>query len=98
MVKLNKRRILRQIEYANTNQTESSQADEEVIFREAKRIVERGVGTLPERKKLAFELKSLQGYSNQEIADRMGISIHTVRSQYQKANKTDRKSTRLNSS
>src|SRR5690625_2723432 len=50
MVKINKRRILRQIEYANTNQTESSQADEEVIFREAKRIVERGVGTLPERK------------------------------------------------
>lgn len=88
MVKINKRRILRQIEYANTNQTESSQADEEVIFREAKRIVERGVGTLPERKKLVFELKSLQGYSNQEIADRMGISIHTVRSQYQKANKT----------
>src|SRR5690625_7177526 len=68
--KINKRRILRQLEYANTNKAESSQADEEVIFREAKRIVERGVGTMQERKKLKFELNSLTGYSNQEIADR----------------------------
>lgn len=91
MVKINKRRILRQIEYANSQQKESLQADEEVIFSEAKKIVEIGVRTLPERKKLVFELKNLQGYSNQEIADRMGISIHTVRSQYQKASKAVQK-------
>ena len=87
MVKSKKRRILRQFEYSTSNYKESAHPDEEVIFTETEKIVKKGVRTLPEGKKLVYELKLLQGYSNHEIAEQMGISTHTVRSQFAKANK-----------
>lgn len=87
LIKIQKRRILRQFEYTTLNEQESRSTDEETIYSEMKNIVEIGVGKLPEGKQLVFELKSFKGYTNQEIAERLGISVHTVRSQFYKANK-----------
>src|SRR5690625_658532 len=87
MVKIHKRRILRQFEYAESQNVVTRQADAEVIYSETEKIVQNGIKTLPEGKKLVFTLTSLKGYSNQEVAEYLGISVHTVRSQFQKANK-----------
>lgn len=87
MVKIHKRRILRQFEYSEINKTASQSTDERVIYSETEKVVEKGMTALPDGKKLVFQLKSLQGYSNQEVAEHLGISVHTVRSQFQKANK-----------
>jgi RNA polymerase sigma-70 factor (family 1) len=48
-------------------------------------ILKQGIENLPTRKKEVCEMKMEGNVSNQEIADRMGISIHTVKSHYQEA-------------
>ena len=43
------------------------------------------IDSLPAQKKEVCKLKIEEDISNQEIADRMGISIHTVKSHYQES-------------
>jgi RNA polymerase sigma-70 factor (ECF subfamily) len=43
------------------------------------------IDSLPAQKKEVCRLKIEEDISNQEIADRMGISIHTVKSHYQES-------------
>ena len=45
----------------------------------------RAIDSLPAQKKEVCKLKLEEDISNQEIADRMGISIHTVKSHYQES-------------
>lgn len=87
MIKKRKRRILRQFDYAESNQKKSQSADENVIFSDTEKIVKEGLNKLPEKKQLVFNMKRIRGYSNKEIAEQLGISIHTVKSQFYKANK-----------
>ncbi|MGV6943441.1 RNA polymerase sigma factor [Sphingobacterium kyonggiense] len=46
---------------------------------------------LPTKMRLIFELRYFKGLSNQEIADKLEISIHTVSTQMKRALKTIRK-------
>ena len=58
-------------------------------------ILRAGIEKLPPQKRDVCKLKLEGDISNQEIADRMGISVHTVKSHYQESIKmlrTDRKS------
>ncbi len=87
MIKMRKRQILRQFEYAEVNKKESKSADQEIIFEDAEVILSEGLNKLPEKKKVVFKMKTFDGYSNNEIADQLGISVHTVKSQFYKANK-----------
>lgn len=50
-----------------------------------------GIETLPQQKKEICKIKMDENISNQEIAERMGISIHTVKSHYQESVKMLRK-------
>jgi RNA polymerase sigma-70 factor (family 1) len=43
------------------------------------------IASLPEKRKKVFELKHVYGFSYQEIADSMGISVRTVDNQLHKA-------------
>ncbi|PLB85696.1 RNA polymerase subunit sigma-70 [Dysgonamonadaceae bacterium] len=45
----------------------------------------RAIDSLPAQKKEVCKLKIEEDISNQEIADRMGISVHTVKSHYQES-------------
>ncbi len=53
--------------------------------------LQRGIENLPAQKKEICKLKMDEDVSNQEIADRMGISINTVKSHYQESVKMLRK-------
>jgi RNA polymerase sigma-70 factor (ECF subfamily) len=87
MIKKRKRQILRQFEYAEVNKKESRSTDQEIIYEDTENILSEGLNKLPEKKKIVFNLKTIEGYSNREIANQLGISIHTVKSQFYKANK-----------
>ena len=87
MIKKRKRRILRQFDYAESNSNKSISADESIILSDTKKIVNEGLNKLPEKKQLVYNMKRMRGYSNKEIAEQLGISIHTVKSQFYKANK-----------
>lgn len=48
-------------------------------------ILRKGIDNLPPQKKEVCLLKLEEDHTNQKIADKMGISIHTVKSHYQES-------------
>ncbi len=87
MIKVKKRRILRQFEYTNIYSKKTKETDAEIICSDTERIVQEGLDLLPEGKQLVFKMKRIEGYSNKEIARELDISVHTVKSQLYKASK-----------
>ncbi|MEK6479975.1 RNA polymerase sigma-70 factor [Catalinimonas sp. 4WD22] len=81
----------KRIKYAALASSEKSvinnHTEEEVSYHDSIAIVEKGINSLSDQKKKIFRLKIIEGYSNQEIADSLGISEHTVRSQVSKSSK-----------
>ncbi|WP_440650256.1 RNA polymerase sigma-70 factor [Chitinophaga sp. 22620] len=45
------------------------------------------ISRLPAQRQLIYKMSKVEGFSNQEIADRLGISINTVRDQLVKASR-----------
>lgn len=68
--------------------SEEYQPDEELIFCELENRIEVLLNTLPPRRKLIFKLSRIEGFTYQEIADILSISIHTVQNQMVQAVKT----------
>ncbi|MEX2573778.1 MAG: RNA polymerase sigma-70 factor [Balneolaceae bacterium] len=91
MIKSRKRRVLRQMEYTRFTDDQTDDPESRMLLSEYEHIFNRGLQKLPARKQLIYRLKSIDGYSNKEIAGRLGVSIHTVKSQYSRANKFIRK-------
>lgn len=73
-----KRRISRynQLSGSMTNETEQT-----VEFRNLELVAIRLIEDMPEKRKEIFRLSREHGFSNREIADKLGISIKTVENQ-----------------
>lgn len=56
--------------------------DDEVLYREYHEIFQQGLDELSERKREIFELRTLKGYSNSEVADLLKINVRTVKTHY----------------
>lgn len=67
---------------------EEYQPDEELMFCELENRIEILLNTLPPRRKLIFKLSRIEGFTYQEIADILSISVHTVQNQMVQAVKT----------
>jgi RNA polymerase sigma-70 factor (family 1) len=87
MIKIKKRRILRQFEYREMNTRINKETDADAILADTQRIFQEGLDQLPEGKQLVFKMKRFEGYTNKEIARELNISVHTVKSQFYKASK-----------
>lgn len=59
--------------------------EEEAILSQEKRIIERAIGTLTKKEKAALVLRDLEGLSTEEVAEILGSSQGTVRSQISSA-------------
>ncbi|MGB4567668.1 MAG: RNA polymerase sigma-70 factor [Dysgonamonadaceae bacterium] len=75
------------INYVNAQEEILDEDDFPTLIEEMQllEILKQGIENLPTRIKEVCEMKMEGNVSNQEIADRMGISIHTVKSHYQEA-------------
>jgi RNA polymerase sigma-70 factor (ECF subfamily) len=75
------------INYVNAQEEILDEDDFPTLLEEMQllEILKQGIENLPTRKKEVCEMKMEGNVSNQEIADRMGISIHTVKSHYREA-------------
>ena len=67
--------------------TDKNFTEQDVAFNESKSLLEKGLQSLTDHKKKIFRLSFEQGCSHREIASRLGISEHTVRSQLSQSNK-----------
>lgn len=65
-----------------------SSPEEELAHREIDVALTREVARLPERRRLAFTLRSQYGLTNQEIADAMGVTVKAVEKSISAALKT----------
>lgn len=77
-----RQKMLDEIRQANTAKESSHAADERVIYSEYKNLLDRAINKLSPAKKEVFKLRSRQGLTNKEIADRRGVSKHTIKTQY----------------
>ncbi len=87
MVRNNKRKVLKHIQIEQQRKKSTNKTEDVIIYSEYQQILARGLKELPDGKREIFNLKTVQKLSNQEIADRLDISIHTVKSQYYHASK-----------
>lgn len=63
----------------------NNKTEEDVFLNEMKAVLTQAIAGLPEKRQEIFRLSREKGYSNQQIADELNISINTVESQIKKS-------------
>lgn len=56
--------------------------EDDIIYQEYEKILEQGKNELSDRKREIFDLKTVEGKSNSEVADILGINIRTVKTHF----------------
>lgn len=87
MIRNNKRKVLKQVQIERSRKKSANKTEEVILYSEYQQILAKGVQKLPEGKREIFQLKTVHELSNREIAERLDITIHTVKSQYYEASK-----------
>src|SRR5690625_7880842 len=82
MLRDQKKGIMSMIEVHRTLIPSRNSTEEEIVYREYHEILQRGMEEISERKREIFELRSVKGYSNSEVADLLNINIRTVKTHY----------------
>lgn len=62
-------------------------SDDQVIYNDCKKILKEGISELSNRKREVFEMKTIGGYTNPEIAEILKINIRTVKTHYYNSSK-----------
>ena len=62
-----------------------NQTEDEVLYQDMKEILDSAIEALPKGRQEIFRLSREEGLSNEEIAQRLNISINTVKGQMRKA-------------
>ncbi|MEX0772799.1 MAG: RNA polymerase sigma-70 factor [Balneolales bacterium] len=82
MVRNRKKTILSGYEKKEEIQAGRNQTDDDMLYTEYENHVKSGLAELSEGRKAIFELKVYKGLSNEQVADQLLVSIHTVKSQF----------------
>lgn len=80
-IRKHKNEIIRHAVFVRHQALASNSTEDIINYAQSQQLIEQGIGTLPAKKKQISELSLLQGLSNQEIAHKLNLSEHTVRSQ-----------------
>ena len=80
--KSEKRRIS---EFVQISDTLTNETEQTVEFKNIEGLANKLIEQLPERRKEIFKLSRNQGFSNKEIAEKLGISVRTVEHQISSA-------------
>jgi RNA polymerase sigma-70 factor (family 1) len=63
----------------------SNETEEHIHYAELNRLTQEAISHLPARRKEVYQLCREEGLSHQEVAEKLGISINTVKDQMSKA-------------
>ncbi|GGZ13880.1 DNA-directed RNA polymerase sigma-70 factor [Echinicola pacifica] len=88
MIRDEKRKILKHVEILARKDASSNLTEDEVLFNETNKVYQEAIKSLPEKRKAVFLMKTMQGLSNEEVAEELGLSVNTVKSHYTKGLKT----------
>lgn len=87
MIRNQKKKIIRKIRAEHSEALVSNKTEDVILYSEYRSIYNEALNLLTDGKREIFELKTVQQLTNQQIADKLDISIHTVKSQYYHASK-----------
>lgn len=73
--------------YSRLQSVSTNKTVARLTFENYKKVFQHCLEKLPEGKQEIFKMKMNEGISNKQIADRLDISVNTVKSQYYKASK-----------
>jgi RNA polymerase sigma-70 factor (family 1) len=82
MIRNHKKKMLSEIELLDEDYVAPNSTWEEINFADCMQIVNEGLLELSDRKRKVFELKVFEGLSNSEIAEKLHISVNTVKVHY----------------
>lgn len=85
MIRNHKKTVLKSIQFERQKASTSSRTEYVVLYSEYQAILHEGLEKLSKGKREIFNMKSELGLTNQEIADKLDITVHTVKSQYYQA-------------
>lgn len=86
-IRSHKNEILKHIALAQRKEVVINDTENLVNFTQSKELIKEGVSTLPAKKKEILELSLFEGLSHKEIAVKLNLSEHTVRSQISQSTK-----------
>lgn len=72
---------MRICEFVRITGIQSNETEQSIEFRNIEGLANQLIHEMPEKRKEIFKLSREQGFSNKEIAEKMGISIKTVENQ-----------------
>lgn len=82
MIRNQKRRILAAYQLKEIDHPATSCTEDELQYNEYREILHNGLNKMPERRKEVFQLKMVTDLTNAQIAEKLQISIHTVKVHY----------------
>lgn len=86
MIRANKRRINNKIAFSFLHvKNRNSPVEDAIVYSEYEVIFSKALEKLPSGKREVFWLRSQNGFTNQEVADLLNITVNTVKSQYYEA-------------
>ncbi len=86
-IRSHKHEVLKNIRFVRRKETATSDTENVVNFLQCQEIIRAGINTLSAKKREILELSFYEGLSHQEIASKLKLSEHTVRSQLSQSNK-----------
>jgi RNA polymerase sigma-70 factor (ECF subfamily) len=63
----------------------SDRPDDTLLNREGMEIIEKALSELPEHSRIVFHLRDIDGFSNKEVAEILGLSIPAIKSRVHRA-------------
>ncbi|HEU4555926.1 MAG TPA: RNA polymerase sigma-70 factor [Chitinophaga sp.] len=85
VIRDHKRALIKQFTLLRQAPVSHEEPEAAVLFNDYKKAMDQAIEQLSPRKKHIFKLRTVEGLSNEEIAARLGISIHTVKFQFSQA-------------
>ncbi len=96
MITRHKREMKKEIELIYERKINQEETGNVIVLSEYRQFYQSAVEQLPEKRREIFDLRINEGLTNSEAAEYLGLSIHTVKSQYYKATQFIKKYVREN--
>lgn len=87
MIDSHRRKMGKQEKLSKEKEQDKKSSDFVIRFSEYQKVYEEAIDKLPSARRKVFLLRMKEGLTNQEVAEYLEISIHTVKSQFYKASK-----------